>query len=378
MLLANLDGSIGGAQRQATLLARELVRRGSAVVVVNQSPRLLDRRRASPDDGVARVALPTLGWASRSSFFLAFLVWAIVNRRRFDVIHAHSPAAGLTAGLVGRLLGRSVIVKVSGMQGVAALADRAPAWRLRRWVLDRTAEVLVAVSTEMMQALADVGIAGDRRVLIPNGVGPAPLAAGAWSATKRDWLGDAAGQVVLYVGRLEEVKGVRRLLAMWAALPRRHGAVLMLVGDGPLRADLERDAAARGLARSVRFLGSHREVHAFYRIADVFVLPSTSEGLSNALLEAMAAGLPVVASDVAGNRDVVEHGVSGYLADWADTSAPARLVASLLDDGALRGRVGEAARRRASCFSIAAVAERYNDLYRTVTSRTMIRPEAAR
>ena len=378
MLLQNLDGSIGGAQRQAGLLAREVARRGWRVVVVNQSPEPRTKRGGVTGDGVERIALPLLGWLPRSSFFLAFLLWATSNRRRFQVIHAHSTAAGLTAGLVGRLLGKRTVVKVTGMQGVAALADRGPTWRLRRWVLDRTADVVVAVSTEMMQALSDVGIVPERRVLIANGVCLPEPAVVARAATKTEWLGDAGGPVVLYVGRLEEVKGVKRLLAMWTAMPLHHAATLVIVGDGPLRAELEHEAAARRLGRSVRCLGSQRDVNAFYHMADVFVLPSTSEGLSNALLEAMAAGLPAVASDVGGNREVVEHGVSGFLVDWADPGAAAEVVTRVLDDAALRQRIGAAARRRAGCFSMATVGERYCGLYRDVVARAMVLHEAIR
>ena len=377
MLLANLDGSVGGAQRQAGLLAREMVRRGLRVAVVNQSPRLAASHRHLTDDGVDRVALPILGWLSRVSFFCAFLVWATGNRRHFHVIHAHSTSAGLTAGLVGCLLRKPVVVKVTGMQAVAALSDRRPAWRLRRWVLDRTATVLVAVSTEMSHALSAVGIGGDRCVLIPNGVRMEPSGPGDRAATKTAWLGTAASDVVLYVGRLIEVKGVRALLRAWSAMPRRDTAMLLIVGDGPLRPELEREVAARGLGASVRFLGSHPDVTAFYLMADVFVLPSVSEGLSNALLEAMVAGLAVVASDVGGNREVVENSVSGFLVDWTDPSSSAGLVATLLDDAELRRRVGEAACRRASSFSIAAVAERYCALYQTVASPHMRLSQAA-
>ena len=378
MLLQNLDGSIGGAQRQAGLLAREVARRGWRVVVVNQSAEPLTRRGAVAGDGVERIALPLLGWLPRSSFFLAFLLWATANRRRFQVIHAHSTAAGLTAGLVGRLLGKRTVVKVTGMQAAAALADRGPTWRLRRWVLDRTADVVVAVSMEMMQALSEAGIGAERRVLIANGVDLPEPAVDGQEATKTEWLGDASGPVVLYVGRLEEVKGVKRLLAMWTAMPRRHAATLAIVGDGPLRAGLEREAAARGLGDSVRFLGSHRDVNTFYLMADVFVLPSTSEGFSNALLEAMAAGLPAVAANVGGNCDVVEHGVSGFLVDWRDPGAAAESVTRLLDDAALRQRIGAAARGRAGGFSMAAVGERYCGLYRDVVARAMAPHEAVR
>jgi glycosyltransferase involved in cell wall biosynthesis len=368
MLLANLDGSIGGAQQQARLLARMVARRGLRVIVVNQSPRLLGGRRPGRDDGVERVALPILGWFSRWSFLLSFLVWAIVNRRRFDVIHAHSTSAGLTAGLVGCLLRKPVLVKVTGMQSVVALAGPRPTQRLRRYVLNSTAEVVVTVSTEMLQAVAEAGIGRHRRVLIPNGVRLAPLAEDLDAAATSAPLRDEARHVVLYVGRVAEVKGVRTLLRVWDAMPRPHTASLLIVGDGPLRAELEREAAARGLGASVHFVGSQVDVTPYYCIADIFVLPSASEGLSNALLEAMAAGLPALASDVGGNRDVIEHGVSGFLVDWSDANGSARLVARLLDDAEQRRRVGDAARVRAGCFSIAPVADRYCELYRTLAS----------
>jgi glycosyltransferase involved in cell wall biosynthesis len=377
MLLANLDGSVGGAQRQAGLLAHEVARRALRVVVVNQSPRLL-MERSIDEDGVERIALPILGRCSGSSFLLSFLVWATLNRRHFHVIHAHSTSAGLIAGLVGSLLRKPVVVKVTGMQAVTLLADPRPAWRLRRWIINKTAKVVVAVSREMMQGLADVGIGGDRRVLVPNGVRPAPRVPGICAAAKLALLGETTGPIILYVGRIAEVKGGRLLLRMWSAMPRRDAATLLMVGDGPLRAELEREAAARGFGRSVRFLGSQPDVTSFYLIADVFVLPSATEGLSNALLEAMAAGLPVVASDVGGNREVVENGVSGFLVDWADPDASARLVVSLLDDAQLRRHVGEAARGRAGDFSIASVAERYCDLYQSVLSPSLALPEAAR
>jgi glycosyltransferase involved in cell wall biosynthesis len=366
MLLANREGSVGGAQRQAWLLAGELSRRGWRVIVVNQASRVT-RPGADPDDDVERVALPVLPGVTRWSFLLSFLLWATANRRRFDVIHAHSTSAGLTAGVVGRLVHRPVIVKVTGMHVVTGLGDRGLARRLRRWLLDRTTDVLVAVSREMMHELSRAGVAATRRVLIPNGV-QLPPAPGAGTGSVPERGRGVGGPVVLYVGRLENIKGVRRLLPMWAAMPRHETASLVIVGDGSLRAELEREAVARGVHRTVHFLGSQPDVAAFYAGAEVFVLPSASEGLSNALLEAMAARLPVVVSDIPGNREVVDDGVNGFLVDWSEPGAAAAQVGRLLDDAPLRRRIGAAASRRARGFAIAAVADRYGELYRTVAS----------
>jgi glycosyltransferase involved in cell wall biosynthesis len=371
MLLANLDGSVGGAQAQAALLASELARQGLRVFVVNQAPRLRLRAHTRPDGGVTRVSLPVLPWGSRWTFLFSFLVWAVGNRHQFAIIHAHSTAAGITAGLVGRLLGKPVLAKVTGMQSVTVLGDPRLAWRARRWLVDRTVSVLVAVSAEMTRAMAHIGIDSVRTALIPNGVRTTPGPGADRGATRVRWLGDTVQRVVLYVGRLEPVKGVSRLLAAWAAMPRDKDLALLIVGDGPLRGDLERQASASGIGGSVRFLGSHSDVRPFYEIADVFVLPSESEGFSNALLEAMAAGLPVVASDVGGNRDVVAHGVDGLLVDWEHPATAGRLVTLLLGDSEQRRRLGEAARQRAQAFSIATTAERHRELYESLlaTSR---------
>jgi glycosyltransferase involved in cell wall biosynthesis len=323
---------------------------------------------------VERVALPIVGWSARLSFLVSFLVWATVNRRRFHLIHAHSTSAGVTAALVGYVLRKPIVVKVTGMQAVTALASRGLESRLRRWLLNRSAGAVVAVSQEMAQALSKIGFNREKCILVPNAVNLQPAtvdgekaADEACAVEAASWVGDNTRHVVLYVGRVTEVKGVRRLLRAWRVLSYRHMTTLLIVGDGPLRPELEREAAAGGLETSVRFLGIRADVRPFYRLADVFVLPSETEGLSNALLEAMAAGLPVIASNVGGNREVIEHGVNGFLIDWSDTAAVARLMAMLLDDGNLRRAVGEAARRRAGCFAISTAAERYCELYRTLT-----------
>jgi glycosyltransferase involved in cell wall biosynthesis len=188
---------------------------------------------------------------------------------------------------------------------------------------------------------------------------------------KAERLGSPIGAVVLFVGRLTDGKRVDRLLRVWASIPPPDDAVLLVVGDGPQHDRLTTTAKGLGLRGSVRFVGVQTDVAPFYMIADVFVLPSESEGMSNALLEAMAAGLPVVASDIAANRDVVEPGSSGFLVDWADTPASASVLSLLLSDPALRDKVGRAARERASQFSIGAVAERYRCLYQALAHTGM-------
>jgi len=312
--------------------------------------------------------LRTLGRHPGWSFLLSFLAWATVNRRRFDVIHAHNTALGVIACLAGWLTRRRVIVKIPGTRYVEYLTGGSLPRRLRRWILLRGTDRFVVVSREMAEALAAAGVPPGRVALIPNGVvvGP-PAIASRRETLKSEWLGDAAARVVLFVGRLVHEKGLDSLLEVWAALPR-PGDLLVLVGDGPLRRSLEARAHALGLGDSVRFFGHQTDVTPFYDMADVFVLPSRTEGVSNALLEAMAAGLPPVASDVGGNRDIIEDGHSGFLLERTDTRAWAATLARLLEDPWLRAKVGEAARQRAERFAIGDVARRYQDLYGAVVN----------
>ena len=168
---------------------------------------------------------------------------------------------------------------------------------------------------------------------------------------------------MLFVGRLAAQKGVATLLDAVPLLRTR--AAVVLVGDGPQRAALERQAGHLGPDR-VHFQGfvPHAEVPAWLTAADVLVLPSIYEELGSVLLEAMAAGLPVVASAVGGIPDAL--GDAGRLVPPSDPVALAAAVDELLDDPALAAELGEAARRRATAFSWDTLAGRVLDVYRQV------------
>jgi glycosyltransferase involved in cell wall biosynthesis len=148
-----------------------------------------------------------------------------------------------------------------------------------------------------------------------------------------------------------------------------------VVGDGPLRDELSALARDLDVASDVRFLGYRDDVAPFLEDADAFVLPSRAEGISNALLEAMALGLPVIASAVPGNTDVVEHEANGLLVDVDDPASLGAAVLRLLDEPDLRRRLGRAARRTvAGRYSIEHVGRRYVTLYRELVSSALLAP----
>ena len=163
------------------------------------------------------------------------------------------------------------------------------------------------------------------------------------------------------------MKGVDVLLRGWAALDplhRRRGR-LLLVGDGPERSNLEALAGTLGIGESIRFTGEQGEVLPYYHAADLFALPSRTEGLSNALLEAMACGLPVVVSRTGGARDLVQDGHNGLFVEPEDAAGCCAQMAALLASPELWARYAQAARASVIAHaSLSATIERTVGLYR--------------
>lgn len=170
---------------------------------------------------------------------------------------------------------------------------------------------------------------------------------------------------VVCVGRLIERKGQQHLLRAFAAL-RAEGweITLTLVGTGDDEARLRRIAAELGVADAVTFAGftPRAAMPAVYCAADIFVLPSQSEGMSIALLEAMASGLPCVVSDTGGTDELIDHGATGLVTRWADVAGLTAALRTLLADATLRRQMGAAARERARQFSWPQIAAQYRAL----------------
>jgi len=182
------------------------------------------------------------------------------------------------------------------------------------------------------------------------------------------------GIAVVAVGRLEPVKDQMCLLKAFATAvqvaPRvMQNATLTIVGDGPLRAALENAVPSSGLEGRVRLLGARGDVAEILRAMDVFVLPSLAEGVSNTLLEAMATGLPVIATRVGGNVELVEDGATGILCEPADHRSLAGHIVRYAEDGAMRLQHGQAARLRAEReFSLDAMVSKYAQLYEDLSA----------
>ena len=174
---------------------------------------------------------------------------------------------------------------------------------------------------------------------------------------------------VIFTGRLHPQKNLELLLESWPEVARCSRGSLILVGDGDERDRLAERASALGVGDRVHFAGKVEDPAEYLRGADAFVLPSVAEGMSNSLLEAMATGLPCLASAIGGNTDLLERGEAGLLLPADDPGAWARAIIRVVTDHDLAGRIGAAARRRIEAeFALEAVVDRYQELYRRLLS----------
>ncbi|UFN48734.1 glycosyltransferase [Roseomonas sp. OT10] len=259
-----------------------------------------------------------------------------------EVVHVHAGIGWEGHGLAAaaREAGVPAILRTEHLPYL--LTD--PAQRAEHAAATDGLAALVCVSESAARSHAEAGIDPARLVAIANGV-PVPRPARDPAALRAELGLD--GPVLLMVGRFTPQKNHALLLDALPGLLERHPrATALLVGEGPLGCDVARAVAARGLAARVRLLGGRGDVPDLMAAADLLVLPSAFEGLPLVLLEAMALGLPAVATRVGGATDAVEDGVTGWLVPPGDAPALAGALARALDDPGARAAAGEAARRR--------------------------------
>lgn len=217
------------------------------------------------------------------------------------------------------------------------------------------AAALVAPSRAIERELKAAGYPRPRIHYVPNGVPIPPPRCEAARLRARTALATIdpslnrpdVAPLAVYTGRLVRSKGLSDLVAAWATIIRRRpGARLILAGDGPYHQTLVEQIEAQGIDGRVILAGTFDHVDGLLAAADLFVLPSWEEGMSLALLEAMAAGVAVVATDVPGNRSLIENERHGLLVAAGDPTALAGAMERLLDDPRTASRLGAAARRR--------------------------------
>lgn len=360
MVIPTFDPVVGGAERQLQGIAAELSRLGHDITVVTRQLQGTPGTQQH-DTGYKVLRLPT--WGLKFGFHFSLFRWLLVHAPAYDLIHCHTLSGpAQICSLAGFIVRKPTLLKITRTGAGSQIARlRASPWRAivqRLWSMRHVA--FVAITKDSLAELSSVGIDTERCVLIPNGVqltGPRPPRA-------------SRPPTIIYTGRLIHRKRVDLLLSAFKEATAGTHCRLIIVGTGPLQQQLEAESANAGLSSRVRFAGEvdHTTLHAYLREADVFVLPSESEGMSNSLLEAMAGGLAVIATDIEANRELIKHGENGLLFREAEQLASMiRDVTHATDVGSMLGLAAQQTIR--SGYSFPSVAARYVDFYRSILSR---------
>jgi glycosyltransferase involved in cell wall biosynthesis len=358
LLLAVDSLEVGGAERHVVDLALALRRKGHEVeVTCSVSGELCEPLET------ARVPVWPLTRRlvkRRASLSYARGIRKLLGERTFDLVHAHIFASAVAAAIA--TLGKSVPLVITEHTEASWQT-----WLTRpvsRWA-HRRAKRVIAVSTPIERRLIEhYGVPSHLVTLIPNAVTPAsdeppdpPV------ALRGVWL---EHPLIGVVARLQPEKGVANFLKAAVRVAEVSSqARFLVVGDGPLRGELLDLAEHLGLSERVRFLGYRSDSRALMELMDVLVVPSLTEGSPLIVLEAMAAGVPLVASAVGGIPDQVRHGREGILVPPDDPDALGEALGVLLRDPAYARRLGEAGRRRTQNeFSHETLVRRTEGVYR--------------
>jgi sugar transferase (PEP-CTERM/EpsH1 system associated) len=283
-----------------------------------------------------------------------------------DLLHLHNPTALFYGALAGRLApGLRVVYTEHGRDYSRGLKAR-----LANRLLSRLVDRIVVLSEPAREYLTGhEGMPARRMLRIYNGIDGSRFRPGTDPASVRAELGLAGARPLLgMVGRLDPIKHHALAFHALAALRGDYpDAALLVVGDGPLREELQTLARTLGLEESIRFLGARDDVPRLLGAMDALLLPSHSEGLSLTLIEGCAAGIPLVATDVGGSREIVRNGVNGLLIPAGDRRILTKALHALAADPAGARRMGEAGRRLFEAeFTLQGMVSHYQDLYRSL------------
>lgn len=351
---------VGGMENGVVNLANniDLSMFSTSICCVLSSGAMADRIRI----GQARVM--TLGQKAGKAFVLPLKLAYIYKKERADIIHTHNYYAGLYGIPAAKLLGIPVVHGLHGLDYDASTGAVINA--KKEGMVCRMADRLSCVSASLEKtATRDFGVDPDKVSLVVNGVDFKSFSVRHQGPAARDELGIEPDSLVIgSVGRLHYQKNYKLLLRAFAELRGYGGLKLILVGDGEERVRLSALAKDLGIHQHVVFAGQRGDIPKMLSVMDIFVLPSFLEGMSNTILEAMCAGLPVVASATGGNPELVEDRMSGLLFESDSLDALTSRLKELITNPGLRSELGSRALNAAlGRFSIKAMVERYERLY---------------
>jgi glycosyltransferase involved in cell wall biosynthesis len=381
-IITRLD--MGGSAQNTLLTCRELaggyetvlvhgLARESGMTAVEAQAIEVQKRNAQAR-GVRFVPIASLvrRISPLRDLWVMFVLFWHIRRQRPDIVHTHTSKAGILGRLAARLAGVPHIVHTPHGHVFYGHFGRIASGlflAIERWFA-RFTEKTVALTPSERQDYIDLDVGRPEDILtIHSGVDVECFGAGcADAAAKKASLGlDPARQHVGFAGWLLPIKGPMHLLNAMGPVWEDHPDVtLVLVGKGEMEAELRQKAGRRVADGRVKFLGWRDDLHEIMPLFDVFVLPSLNEGMGRVLVEAMAAGRPIVASRVGGIPDLVRHGETGLLAAPRDEVKLAESISFLLSNPDQAERMGAMGRLKCREFDLCAMVSKLDGLYRSL------------
>ena len=359
---------VGGTERQLYYLLRYLDRNRYQPMVC------CFRLKGQIAEDIERMGVKVTILKKRAAIDPLFL-WQLVRlirRERIQLVQTFLITANLWGGIAARLTGVRTVV-ASERNVIFADSRHTALAPLMLRLIGRLATKVVGNAHAVCRSLIEqVDIDPERVVCIHNGVEPLNSADPQVDRTLvREQVSNESTVVVGTIARLVPQKNIHCFLEALArlrpAFPHLKG---LIVGDGPLRRELQQKAEELGITETVTFSGESSDVFEALSILDIFILSSSYEGLPNVVMEAMVAGVPVVATRVGGTPELVENGVSGLLVPPDDPGALAKAIQSLMGNRVLAEQLAQAGKRRmTTLFSVQKMVESYDNLYQSLMER---------
>lgn len=358
--------TFGGSGVLATELGAHLARQGHSVHVISYAmPARMDAFQENLFFHEVQIQDYPLFQYQPYELALSSMMVLVAQREKLDLLHVHYAIPHAYAAYMARKILEDQGIQmpvVTTLHGTdITLVGKHPSYSPAVHFSIEHSSAVTAVSESLRRDTERIFGTVREIQVIPNFVDL--LRFGQGGSISMDRLALADMPVLVHVSNFRKVKRVKDVVDIFARVRAQIPAYLVMVGEGPERLRAEEDLASRGLQGSVRWIGNSTQVERILAMSDVFLLTSETESFGLAALEAMASYVPVVATNVGGLPEVVDHGKTGYLERVGDTAAMAKDVLEILTTPGLRLEMGRLARAKAEQFEMTVVGNQYLELY---------------
>jgi len=342
-------------------IAQHLVKRGHEVHVITSLDEGTDKKSTENGIYVHRIFWPNIRFIGMIAFSLKTLF--IIKRIGAQILHIQGVSTGLGGFLAKKILKKPYVIWGQGDDVYSFWTFKLVQKPLSKMILNNANGVLAL--TEYMKT--EMSKSTKKSIdVIPNGINLAMFENLQKGSTYQRLTKKEGQNTIIFVGRLHQVKGIKYLIeAMDLVRQKRRDTRLILVGDGPEKANLAQLVEDRKLERYVTFVGkvSNEKIPEYMIVSDIFVLPSLSEGFGIVILEAMASGLPVIATKVRGIPEIVKEGVNGLLVEPKSPRDLAEKISIFLDDDELKSTIAQNNKEEAKKYDLEHVVQKLENVY---------------